>query len=230
MTYVVGVLLLVVAIQAAALVVLFIRATRHARAERALRESEERFRRMVDRAPILLWTVRADSILDYFNHNCVEFTGLPMEKLLEDGWLQVVHPDDLDYILRNYLPAIEARMPVHLEYRVRRADGAYRWLLASGVPKYGPDGSYEGYVGCDVDITESKKAEHLARESLAAAELSHLEIQELAGRLLTVHEDERRRLARELHDDLTQQLARLAIDAGSMEDRKSTRLNSSHRL
>jgi len=131
--------------------------------------------------------------------------------------LQAVHPDDLEYCLGNYLPAFEKRMPVHFEYRVRRADGAYRWLLASGVPKYGPDGSYEGYVGCDVDITESKNSEHQIRESMAAAELSHLEIQQLAGRLLTVHEDERRRLARELHDDLAQQLARLAIDAGSME-------------
>jgi len=217
MTYVIGALLLAVAIQAAALVVLFIRATRHARAERALRESEERFRRMVDRAPVLLWTTRADATLDYFNHNCVEFSGLPMEKLLEDGWLRAVHPDDLDYCLRNYVPAIEARMPFVFEYRVRRADGAYRWLLASGIPKYGPDGDYDGYVGCDVDITESKKAEHLIRESQAAAELSHLEVQELAGRLLTGHEGERRRLARELHDDLTQQLARLAIDAGRME-------------
>jgi len=213
MTYVIGALLLAVA----SLGALLIREMRQARAERALRESEERFRRMVDRSPILLWTIRADATLDYFNHSCVEFTGLPMEKLLEDGWLQAVHPDDLDYCLRSYLPAIEARTPFSFEYRVRRADGAYRWLLASGVPKYGPDGSYEGYVGCDVDITESKKAEHLIRESQAAAQLSHLEIQEVAGRLLTVQEGERRRLARELHDDLTQQLARLAIDAGSME-------------
>jgi PAS domain S-box-containing protein len=213
MTYVIGALLLAVA----SLGALLIREMRQARAERALRESEERFRRMVDRSPILLWTIRADATLDYFNHSCVEFTGLPMEKLLEDGWLQAVHPDDLDYCLRSYLPAIEARTPFSFEYRVRRADGAYRWLLASGIPKYGPDGRYEGYVGCDVDITESKKAEHLIRESQAAAKLSHLEIQEVAGRLLTVHEGERRRLARELHDDLTQQLARLAIDAGSME-------------
>ena len=131
--------------------------------------------------------------------------------------MDAVHPDDRDYCVGTYTPAIEARRPFTFEYRVRRADGAYRWLLASGVPKYGPDGSYTGYVGCDVDITERRNAEHKTRESQAAVEVSHREIQQLAGSLITAHEDERRHLARELHDDLTQRLARLAIDAGRME-------------
>ena len=95
---------------------------------------------------------------------------------------------------------------------MRRADGVYRWLLASGLPKHATDGSFLGYVGCDFDITERKEAE-------ALIEKSHREIQQLAGRLLSAHEDERRRLARELHDDLTQRLARLAIDAGGLEQR-----------
>jgi signal transduction histidine kinase len=137
--------------------------------------------------------------------------------LLNEGWLDAVHPEDRDYCVGIYTPAIEARTPFLFEYRVRRADGAYRWLLASGVPKYGPDGSYTGYVGCDIDITERRNAEDVLRESRAALEVSHREIQQLAGSLLTAHEDERRHLARELHDDLTQRLARLAIDAGRME-------------
>jgi signal transduction histidine kinase len=116
-----------------------------------------------------------------------------------------------------YIPAIEARSPFTVEYRVRHADGSYRWLLASGVPKYGPDGSYAGFVGCDVDITTRRTAEGVLRESREALEVSHREIQQLAGSLLTAHEDERRYIARELHDDLTQRLARLAIDAGRME-------------
>ncbi len=217
MTYVVSALLIVVAIQAATLVALLIRRKRHARAERTLREGEERFRRTIDRAPVMIWTARTDTTLDYLNHNCVEFTGLPIEKLRDEGWLDAVHPEDRDYCTGIYVPAFEARTPFLMEYRVRRADGAYRWLLASGVPKYGPDGSFAGYVGCDVDITERRNAEDVLRESRAALEVSHREIQQLAGSLLTAHEDERRRLARELHDDLTQRLARLAIDAGRME-------------
>ena len=210
-------LLIVVATQGATLVALLILRKRRARLEQALRESEERFRTIVDRAPVMLWTARPDTTLDYLNRNCVEFTGLAIEKLRDEGWLDAVHPEDRDYIVGIYGPAIEARTPFLFEYRVRRVDGAYRWLLATGVPKYGPDGSYAGYVGCDIDITERRNAEDVSRESRVALEASHREIQQLAGRLLTAHEDERRRLARELHDDLTQRLARLAIDAGRME-------------
>ena len=211
------VLRFVVVVQAAAIATLIIRGKKRTRAERALRESEERFRRIIDRAPVMIWTARPNTSLDYLNGNCVEFTGLPIEKLLDEGWLDAVHPEDRDYIVGTYTPAIEARTPFLFEYRVRRADGAYRWLLATGVPKYEPDGSYAGYIGCDVDITDRRNAEDVSRESRIALEASHREIQQLAGRLLTAHEDERRRLARELHDDLTQRLARLAIDAGRME-------------
>jgi PAS domain S-box-containing protein len=166
----------------------------------------------------MLWTARLDTTLDYLNESCVEFTGLPIEKLLDEGWLDAVHPEDRDYCTAIYVPAIEARGPFLFEYRVRHADGAYRWLLASGVPRYGPDGSFAGYVGCDVDITERRNAEDVVRDSRDALKVSHLETQQLAGRLITAHEDERRHLARELHDDLTQRLARLAIDAGRMEN------------
>lgn len=213
MTYVVGSLLIVVA----TLVALLIRGKRSARAERAGRESDDRLRDTIDRAPVMIWTARPDTTLDYLNQNCVTFTGLPLEKLLDEGWLDAVHPEDRDYCVGTYTPAFEARTPVRVEYRVRRADGAYRWLLASGIPKFAPDGSFAGYVGCDVDITERRNAEDLIRESRAALEVSHREVQQLAGNLLTAHEDERRHLARELHDDLTQRLARLAIDAGRME-------------
>src|SRR5678815_604610 len=121
MTYVVGILLIVVAILAATAIALFFRGDRHARANRALRESEERFRRTIDRAPVMLWTARADTTLDYLNHNCVEFSGLPIEKLLNEGWLDAVHPEDRNHIVGTYTPAIEARQPFVIEYRVRHA-------------------------------------------------------------------------------------------------------------
>jgi len=217
MTYLVGALLIVVAIQAAAQVTLWIRAKRRARAERALRESEEWHRLILDRVPVMIWTARPDTTLDYLNSTCVEFTGLPIERLRDNGWMDAAHPEDLDTALRIYHRAVEARTPFVVEYRLRRADGGYRWVLDSGVPKYGLDGSFTGYIGCVVDITERKYAEDLIRTSRDEVELSHREIQQLAGRLITAHEDERQRLARELHDDLTQRLARLAIDAGRME-------------
>jgi PAS domain S-box-containing protein len=210
-------LLFVAVFLAAILVTLLIRGKRHARSEQVARESGARFRRMIDHAPVMLWTGRTDATLDFLNHTCVEFSGLPLEKLLNDGWLEAVHADDLDRCLGTYVPAMEARTPFLMEYRARRADGAYRWLLATGVPRYEPDGTFAGFIGCDVDITERRNAEDVLRQSRADLEMSHGEVQQLAGRLLTAHEDERRRLARELHDDLTQRLARLAIDAGRME-------------
>jgi PAS domain S-box-containing protein len=146
------------------------------------------------------------------NNTCSEFTGVPLEKLRDDGWLDLVHPDDLDGCVSVLNIAAESHLPFLHEYRLRGADGDYRWLLASAVPKHGADGSFVGYIGCDFDITERKEVEGLIEQS-------HREIQQLAGRLLTAHEDERRRLARELHDDLTQRLARLAIDAGGLEQR-----------
>jgi PAS domain S-box-containing protein len=174
MSLVIGGLLIVVGIQAAAIAALLFQRARRTRAERALRESEERLRDMVDRSPAMLWTVRPDTTptLDFINRTCSEFTGLPLEKLQEEGWLDAVHPDDLDPLVEAYSRAFEARQAFLLEYRLRRADGAYRWLLATGVPKFGRDGSFAGYVGCDIDITERKDAEDRIRESRAALEVS----------------------------------------------------------
>ena len=125
---------------------------------RALRESVEQFRLRSDQAPVLIWTARPDTSLDYLNGFCVQLTGRPIEELREKGWLDFVHPEDVDRCLATYMPAFEARTPFLLEYRLRHTNGDYRWFLASGVPKYGPDGSYTGYVGCDIDITERKKS------------------------------------------------------------------------
>jgi PAS domain S-box-containing protein len=223
MTHLIGALLIVVGIQAAAIVALLVQRTRRIQVERDLREREERVRLVADRAPVMIWTARPDTTLDYLNRTCVEFTGLPMEKLRDEGWLDAVHPEDRDYCAGTYGPAFEARTPFFMEYRVRRADGAYRWLLASGVPKYGPDGSFEGYIGCDVDITERKDAETRTLESRTALEASHREVQHLAGRLIEAQDAERARIARDLHDDVSQQLAGLSIALSGLKHRLDER-------
>ena len=183
----------------------------------------------MDRLPAMIWTAGPNAALDYLNGTCAEFSGLPMEKLRGSGWLEAVHPEDLDPALSIYVSAFEARLPWSLEYRLRRADGAYRWMLASGVPKYGPDGSFAGYVGCDIDITERRNAEDQIRESRAALEASHREIQQLAGRLIEAQDAERARIARDLHDDVSQQLAGLSIALSGLK-RRMDELNVSDEL
>jgi PAS domain S-box-containing protein len=219
MTVVDGVLLFVVVVLVVAMVTLLTERSRRTRAELALRESEERFHHMADHAPVMIWSARPDTTLDFVNHTCVEFTGLPFEQLVSEGWMDAVHPEDLDDCVATYVPAIEARTPFVVEYRLRRADGAFRWILDTGFPKYEFDGSFTGYIGCCVDITERKDAEDQNRESGAALEASHREIRLLAGRLIAAQDAERARLARDLHDEVSQQLAGLSIALSSLRHR-----------
>ena len=193
--------------------------TRSMRTERALRESEARVRLVADRAPVMIWTARPDTSLDFLNHTCVEFTGRPLEQLVNEGWLDCVHPEDLERCRQTYEPAFEARRPFFMEYRVRHADGSYRWLLGTGVPKYEADGSFAGYIGCDVDITARRNAEDRIREGQAALAQSHQETQHLAGRLIEAQDTERARIARDLHDDVSQQLAGVSIAFSGLKQR-----------
>ena len=219
MTLIVATLLGAVAILVLAIAGLLVQRTRRSRTERALREREERLRLIVEQTPAMVWTMRPDSTLDFLNRTCTTFSGLPLEKLLNDGWLDAVHPDDLDRCVGIYVPAVEARRPFLAEYRLRHADGSYRWLLATGVPRYLADGSFSGYVGCDIDITERKNAEDRIRASQAELEASHQEIQYLAGRLIGAQEVERARIARDLHDDVSQQLAGVSIAFSGLRQR-----------
>jgi PAS domain S-box-containing protein len=167
------------------------------RSEQTLRESEERFRLVADTAPALIWMARTDKQCEFFNKGWLVFTGRSMEQELGEGWAQGVHPEDLERCLRIYSGAFDARADFEMEYRLRRFDGQYRWVVDYGVPRFQPDGAFCGYIGSCVDITDRK----LTAESL----------EELSGRLITAQEEERTRIARELHDDFTQRLALLGI-------------------
>ncbi|MCY2989901.1 MAG: PAS domain S-box protein [Planctomycetota bacterium] len=151
------------------------------RAEERRRESEGRFRMMADCAPVLIWISDEHKLCTYFNRPWLEFTGRSMAQELGNGWAEGVHPDDLPRCLETYVAAFDARQPFAMEYRLRRQDGAFRWLLDNGVPRFGPDGSFTGYIGSCVDITEQKHAgeaqqrfEQLFRHSPVPMSLSSL--------------------------------------------------------
>jgi len=167
--------------------------TERKRAEHSLQESEERFRLVANKAPVLIWMSGTDKLCTFFNQCWLDFTGRSIEQELGEGWASGVHPEDLARCLRIYSCAFDSRVDFEMEYRLRRFDGKYRWIVEYGVPRFESDGTFCGYIGSCVDITDRK----LSEESL----------EELSGRLITAQEEERTRIARELHDDFSQRLA-----------------------
>jgi PAS domain S-box-containing protein len=133
--------------------------TERKRAEERLRESEARFQAMADTAPVLIWMTGTDGLCNYFNKPWLEFTGRTMEQEVGLAWTEGVHPDDVQGCFDGFLPAFHARKPFRMEYRLRRADGEYRWVIESGIPRYTGAGEFAGYIGSNIDITELKRAE-----------------------------------------------------------------------
>jgi PAS domain S-box-containing protein len=142
-----------------------------ANSRRVLQESEERFRHMADTAPVLIWVSAPDKLYTFFNKGWLDFTGRSMEQELGNGWASGVYPEDLDRCLATYSSSFDARRTFQMEYRLRRADGEYRWILDNGVPLYREE-VFAGYVGSCIDITEQRRAEGASRRSLD--EIAHL--------------------------------------------------------
>jgi PAS domain S-box-containing protein len=158
---------------------------RHARqrdaVEQRLREVEGRFRTMADSAPVLLWMAGADAMCDFFNQTWLRFTGRTLAQELGLGWAEGVHPEDLQCCMDTYMAAFNARRPFEMVYRLRRADGEYRWVLDHGAPRYTADGLFEGFIGSSVDITERIRAEEA--QARLEVELRQAQKMDALGRL-----------------------------------------------
>ena len=139
--------------------------TARRQAEDAMRESQSRFRSLADSVPGLIWLSDLTMKRTYFNKTWLEFTGRTIEQELGDGWAENLHPDDRDAYLNAYRSAFAARQPFELEYRLRRHDGVYRWVLARGTPRFHPSGGFAGFVGFCLDVTDRRAAEEAVRRS-----------------------------------------------------------------
>lgn len=124
------------------------------------------FQELADHAPVMVWRAGTDKLCNWFNHLWLDFTGRTMEQEQGYGWAEGVHPDDLDACVATYTTAFDAREKFSMTYRLRRHDGAYRWLLDNGAP-YFKGGTFAGYFGTCVDVTEQREAHDLVVAALA---------------------------------------------------------------
>jgi PAS domain S-box-containing protein len=139
--------------------------TERKRAEAELRESEARFRLVADSAPVMIWMSGTDKLCTYFNKPWLHFTGRSLDQELGNGWAERVDPEDLPRCLDTYSQSFDHREAFRMEYRLRRHDGEYRWVSDIGVPRFNPDGSFAGYIGSCIDVTEQKRAEEQLRQA-----------------------------------------------------------------
>ncbi len=181
--------------------------TAQKQAERALRESEQRFRVITDASPIMVWMSGTDKLCYYFNKGWLDFVGRTLEQESGNGWTENLHPADYDRCLEIYFANFDARRPFETEYRIRHHTGQYRWILDRGVPRYAADGTFEGYVGGCLDIHDQKEAAEKVR------------IADDMSRLMKAQDEERRRIARELHDSAGQTLVVLSMSLAQLVHR-----------
>jgi two-component system CheB/CheR fusion protein len=135
--------------------------------------SSTEYRLLVEHAPVMVWRAGLDAKCDYFNETWLAYTGRTMEQEMGDGWAEGVHPDDLQRCVAHYLDHFRRRAPFEMEYRLRRHDGAFRWIFDRGVPCEDDNGAFVGFIGSCVDVDERHRAQveqqQHTREQLALA-------------------------------------------------------------
>jgi PAS domain S-box-containing protein len=184
-------------------------------AQLARRLADRLFHGLADTLPIPIWIVSPDGLLMYGNQAWVDATGLPFGRMPgAAAWMEAGHPDDRGEAASAFRAAVRRRERFDVEVRLRAADGAYRWWSVAGVPRFAADGGVDSYVGMCWDVTSTRHAQH--------------SVQELAAKLVTAQEAERSRIARELHDDLGQQVALLAAKLEAVTHIRHLSRNRTH--
>jgi PAS domain S-box-containing protein len=196
---------------------LFWQRARKRKAESVLRESEKRFRVMADTTPSLIWMCDEKGKIIYLNRRSLAFTGSNAGAGHGDSWIGNVHLDDRKNLLDVLSLSLESHEGFSQEYRLRRQDGVYRWMYEVASPRFSGDGSFSGFISSAIDITEQK--------------LDHQALEKVSGRLIEAQETERTRIARELHDDINQRLAMVAVSLRTLKrDLPDSEVKTSRRI
>ena len=139
--------------------------TEQVKARRKVEESESRFRLIADAAPALIWMAGPDQRTNYFNRSWLDFVGRTLEEEIGDGWFDNVFPEDKSRFSEVYRSNFELREPFEAEFRLRHKSGEHRWILNRAVPRFGPDGTFDGFIGVCIDVNSQKLAEETLRKS-----------------------------------------------------------------
>jgi len=213
-------------LQALLIAALLANLVRRRRAERSLAESETRFRIAADAAPVMIWMTGPDKLCNFLSKGWFDFTGRSAEQEFGYGWADGVHPEDRGQLLDVYEKAFETREPFTVEFRLRRHDGEYRWVLGVGTPRF-EAGVFRGYIGSSLDVTERRQAEidhnvqstelarvgRLALMGELAASLAH-EVNNPVGAMVANASAAQRMLARDAlgKEELQELLADIVAD------------------
>lgn len=199
------------------------------RSEQLLRESEERFRTMANGLPLIVWVHDASGEQQFVNQTFIEFFGVSAEKLTGEKWKTLIHPDDAEAYINEFLACIQGRNPFNAQVRVRRADNEWRWIESWGKPRYLSTSEFIGYVGTSADITKRKQAEKIlidyneklekevkSRTTEIEAQYRELEdlntfIKELSHHTIRAMENDRKTLSKEIHDSIGGSLAAIKL-------------------
>jgi PAS domain S-box-containing protein len=165
------------------------------------KRAEDRIRLIIDTIPTMAWTLRPDGALDFANQRWIDYTGVSLDDVIADP-TRPVHPEDLSRVIEKWRADMAAVISSQDEIRLRRADGEYRWFLVRTAPLRDEQGNLVKWYGVSVDIEDRKQAEEQVRR--------------LSGRLQRSQDEERRRIARELHDSTGQNLVALATMLGQL--------------
>ena len=193
----------VIILQALLIAGLLWQRVRRRKSELTLRESEERFQLMADTTPSLVWMCASDGEVTYFNGRRIDFTGCDPNAGFGDAWSTYIYPDDLQSVQTANALALGTHQAFSKEYRLQRRDGEYRWMLDVASPRKDGTGAFAGFVGSAIDISDQK--------------LAHEALEKVSGKLIKAQEEERSRIARELHDDFSQHLAIQSIELTQLE-------------
>ena len=134
--------------------------------------AEASFQRLMDAAPVMIWVAGPDKHCVWFNKPWLEFTGRTIEQERGNGWAEGVHPSDLNRWLETYTTHFDKRLPFRMDYRLQRADGEYRWILDTGVPRTDDGGTFLGYIGSCIDINALKQVELGLKQTVTRREVA----------------------------------------------------------